>query len=171
MRLRVCCVITSEVEKCCLKYKNRGVSRGFYISNNISTPRRLLYNKCANKNIILILQSVNINLTFILLRESKMCQYVVSSAHNPRSLIICRRFVTNFLCVYVKNKIRTCLYTILLIIFCDQISIIGFLSRKINPVLKWWGVTRKSLASHFKEMKTLCSMQYTRSKNRFTIWN
>jgi hypothetical protein len=50
--------VTSEVKKCCLKYKSRGISRVFYISNNISTPRRLLYNKNANKNIILILKSV-----------------------------------------------------------------------------------------------------------------
>jgi hypothetical protein len=43
----------------------------------------------------------------------------------------------------------------------DQISPIGFLSRKIRPVLKWWGITRKSLASHFTEMKTYvqCNIQ------------
>jgi hypothetical protein len=41
------------------------------------------------------------------------------------------------------------------IIFYDQISIIGFLSRKINLVLKWRGVTRKSLASHFKENENM----------------
>jgi hypothetical protein len=51
LRLRVCCII------------NQSVSRSFYISNNISTPRRLSYYKHANKNIILILQSANTKLT------------------------------------------------------------------------------------------------------------
>jgi hypothetical protein len=36
------------------------------VENNISTPRRLLYYKHANKNIILILPSVNTKLAFIL---------------------------------------------------------------------------------------------------------
>jgi hypothetical protein len=75
LRLRVCCVITSKVKKCCLKYKNPGVSWGFYISNNISTPRRLLYNKIANKYIILILQSIYTKLIFILFRASKMYRF------------------------------------------------------------------------------------------------
>jgi hypothetical protein len=45
--------------------------------------------------------------------------------------------------------------------FYDQISIFGFLSRKIKSVLKWWGITRKSLASHFTEMNTYvqCNIQ------------
>jgi hypothetical protein len=38
---------------------------------------------------------------------------------------------------------------------------IGFLSRKIKSQLKCWGVTRKSLALHFTEMKThaQCNIQ------------
>ena len=51
-RFRVCCRITSEVEKCCLKLK----SRGFCISCNISTPRRLFCNNHENKYFISILQ-------------------------------------------------------------------------------------------------------------------
>jgi hypothetical protein len=67
--LQICCIITWEMEKCCLKYKSRSVSRGFYISNNILTSRRLLYNKNTNKNIILILQSVKYRYDFHPLRE------------------------------------------------------------------------------------------------------
>ena len=108
-----------RVQKCCLKYKNRGVSRGFYISNNISTPRRLLYYKHANKNIVSILSSVNHPL-----RESKMYQYVRGSAYTPRHLIVCRRSAIYFLFMHVRNRIHTCLYTILAINFKDKISII-----------------------------------------------
>jgi hypothetical protein len=50
---------------------------------------------------------------FHLPRESKMCQYVIGSAHTPHYLIVCRRSVIiYFLCKYVRNKIHTCLYTI-----------------------------------------------------------
>jgi hypothetical protein len=66
-----------------------------------------------------------------------MCQNVIGSARTPRYLIVCRRSVIHFLLIYVRNKIHTCLYTIL---------VIGFLFRK--------GVTWKSLTSHFTEMKT-----------------
>jgi hypothetical protein len=142
------------MEKCCFKYKNRGVSRDFYISNNILTPRRLEYYKQANKNIILILQTVNYNVDFDPLRDTKMCQYAIDSARVLRYLIICRQSVIYFLCMYVRNKIHTCLYTILAIIFIDKISINGFLSRRINTVLKWWRVTRKSLTLLLKQMKT-----------------
>jgi hypothetical protein len=90
LRLRVCCRITCEVEKCFMKYKSRGVSRGFSISNNISTSKlHVLYNKYANKNIILILQSVKYKVDFHPQRESKMCQYTVGSASTPRFLTIC----------------------------------------------------------------------------------
>jgi hypothetical protein len=82
---------------------------------------------------------------------------------HPSLLIVCRRPVIYFLCIYFRNEIRKCLYTIFAINFSDQISIIGFLSRKIKSVLKWWGVTctRKSLASHFTEMKAYvqCNIQ------------
>jgi hypothetical protein len=47
------------------------------------------------------------------LRESKMCKYVIGSAGTPRYLIVCRRSVIHFLCIYVRNKIHICLYTIL----------------------------------------------------------
>jgi hypothetical protein len=98
LRLRVCCVITSKVEKCCLKYKNR-----------ISTPRRLLYNKFANKNAIGIYQ-----VDFHPLKRIE-------------NLSVCNRFrphpsFFDFPYVYFRNKTRTCLDTILVIIFCDQIS-------------------------------------------------
>ena len=53
-RFRVCCRITSEVEKC-LKLKSRGVTRGFCILCNISTPRRLFCNNHENKYFISIL--------------------------------------------------------------------------------------------------------------------
>jgi hypothetical protein len=82
-----------------------------------------------------------------------MCQYVISSAFTPRSLIICRRPVIHFPCIYARNKRRMWLYTILVIIFYNQISIIGYLSLEINSLLKWKGVTRKNFALHFKEMK------------------
>jgi hypothetical protein len=122
------------VSKCCLKYKNRDVSLRFYISNNISTLMRLLYYKHANKNIILIPQTVNYIADFHPLREWKMCQYVIGSARTPCYLVICRRSVIYFLCMYVRNKIHTFLHTILAIIFYDQISVIGFLSCKIKSV-------------------------------------
>jgi hypothetical protein len=73
--------------------------------------------------------------------------------------------------MYVKNEKHTCLYTILAIIFYDQISIIGFLSPKIESVLKWWGVTQKSLALLFKAMKTYdqCNIQGQKLDPRFEI--
>jgi hypothetical protein len=117
-RLRVCCIITSEMKKCCLKYK----SRGSYISN---------YEQ-ANKNIILILQSVKYKVDFHPLRESNVCLHVIGSASTSRSSIIC----TFIFCLCMPEIIYTRLYTILAIISYHQISIIGFLSRKINPEFK-----------------------------------
>jgi hypothetical protein len=70
-------------------------------------------------------------------------------------------------CLCMPEIIYTRLYTILAIIFYHQISIIGFLSRKINPEFKWWGITRKSLASLFKQMTTMCSVQYIQGQ----MWN
>jgi hypothetical protein len=85
-----------------------------------------------------------------------MCQYIIGSVRTPHCLIICRRSVIYFLSMYVKNKIHTYLYTIFAIILLTD-----FLSPKIKPVLKCWGVTRKSLASLFEEMKTCvqCKIQ------------
>jgi hypothetical protein len=136
LRLRVCCIMTPEVSKCCLKYKNRGVTRGFYIPNYISTPTRLLYNKFVNKNIILIAQSVEYQVDVHPLGESKNVSVCNRFRAHPLSLIICRQSVIYFPCMYVWNKIHTCLYAILEIVFYDQISIIAFLSRTINSVLK-----------------------------------
>jgi hypothetical protein len=63
--------------------------------------------------------------------------------------------------LYVRNEIHKCLYIILAINFKDQISTIGFPSRKIKSVLKWWGVTQKSLVLHLTEMKIYvqCNIQ------------
>jgi hypothetical protein len=86
--------MTSELEKCCLEYKSRGTTfrhhGGYYT---------------ANKNIMLIVQTVNYNVSFHPLRESKMCQYVhvIGSVRTPRYLIICRRSV-NLFPVYVCQK-------------------------------------------------------------------
>jgi hypothetical protein len=101
------------------------------------------------KNIILILQTVNYKVDFHPQRELKMCQNLIGCVHTSRYLIIC----IHFLSMYIRNKIHTCLYTILAIVVFDKISIIGFLSRKIKSVLKWWGITWKSFGSLFKEAK------------------
>jgi hypothetical protein len=88
--------------------------------------------------------------------------HVISSMRTTCSLIICGQSVIYFLFMYVWNKILICLYTILAIIFYVKISVICFLPRKKNLVFKWWGITRKSLASLFKEMKTYvqCNIQW-----------
>jgi hypothetical protein len=106
-----------------------------------------LYHKHANKNIILIVQTVKFNCKFDFqpLRELKMCQYIIGSVRAPRYLIIIYNFFEYFF-------------------FYGQISIIGFLSRKINSVLKWWGVIRKSIASLFKQMKTHVQCNKERQK-------
>ena len=110
--------------------------RFLYFKQHFNTKEVIIYYKHANKNIILILPSVNSKLTFILVRETKLCQYVLRSANTPRYLIVCRRSVMYFLFMYIKNKIHILLYTILAINIKDQISIIGFLSRKIRSVFK-----------------------------------
>jgi hypothetical protein len=95
LHLRVCCIITSEEEKCCLKYENRGVSQGFYISNNISTPKYYSDSTIGKYKV-----------DFQSLRESKMCQSVIGFTRTPRYLIVCRQSVVYFPCMYVKNKIH-----------------------------------------------------------------
>jgi hypothetical protein len=99
--------------------KSRGVSRGFYISN-ILTQRRLLYNKFANKNIILILQSVEYQIDFHPLKESKICQCVIDFTSTPLSLTICTRSVIYFPCVRNKNT------TVFSHNFCDYFLLSNF---------------------------------------------
>jgi hypothetical protein len=146
--------MTFSVSKWCLKYIDWGISQGFYISTNILTPRRLSYYKNANKNIILILQSVKYKAEFYSLRELKMCQYMIGSVHTHRRLMICRRSVIYFLHLYVRNKIHTC------IIFYYQISIIDFLSPEIKSVLEWWGIRlgRASLRFWKRQKHVQCNI-------------
>ena len=65
----VCCGITSKVEKCCLKWKSRGISQSFCISNNILTLRRLFCNNHENKYFIPILPQYKIKLSFSSIKE------------------------------------------------------------------------------------------------------
>jgi hypothetical protein len=148
LRVRVCCIITSEVENCCLKYKSRGVNHGFYISSNISISRY----KNANKSIILILQSGKYKVDIRPLRESNMCLHVTGSACTPHYLIICSRSVLYFLHVF-RSEIKC---THVYIQFWRFFSLIKFQSRKINSVFSWLGVTRKSLASFLKSLILYC---------------
>lgn len=50
----VCRIISSSVEKCCLKQRNGGVGQGFSISNNISTPNRFFCINHDNKYVYFI---------------------------------------------------------------------------------------------------------------------
>jgi hypothetical protein len=109
-------------------------------------------------------------LTFIL-QKNRKCN-IIGCARTPRSFFDPLLSIIYFdSCVCMSEIKHTRLYTILAIAFHDQMSVIGFLSCKIKSVLNWYhGVTWKSLASLLKKMKT-CSMQYTTTEIRSTMWN
>ena len=58
--------------------KSKGFNRGFCISNNISTPRRLFCNKLENKYFISILPRQQNKVDRFPLKKNEICQYVVS---------------------------------------------------------------------------------------------
>jgi hypothetical protein len=74
--MRVCCIITPEVEKSCLKYKNRGVSRGFlYFKQHFSTSEAIILQTRKQKYYF---DSTigKYKVDFHPRRESKLCQYI-----------------------------------------------------------------------------------------------
>jgi hypothetical protein len=112
--LRICCIITSEVEKCCLKYKNRG------FSHNISTKRKQKYYFDSTID--------EYKVDFYPLKDSKMCQYVIVSARIPCYLIVDDQLFIS--CVYMSEMKYTNVY----IQFWRLISKIKFQALVFYPV-------------------------------------
>ena len=61
----------------------------------------------------------------VIIQEIRKQKYYFDSAIGKYQVDF-RRSVTYFSCVYVRDKIPTCLHTILMIIFCDQIQSLVF---------------------------------------------
>jgi hypothetical protein len=94
---------------CFLKCKIRGVSHGFYISDNVLASVKLLYYKYRNKNIIPILQSEKYKGYIHPLRESNVCVMSEIDSARTHSYLESNSYllpVYMYMYVYARNKIH-----------------------------------------------------------------
>jgi hypothetical protein len=109
LRLQVCCISNSEMEKCYLRYK-----ADVFIFQATFRHQEGYNAAKAQTNVLLSFYNRECTkLTFIPQgnRIVSACT-VIGSTRTPRYLISCTRSVINFLCIYIRNKIHMIIYNL-----------------------------------------------------------